>query len=661
MRWRSPLFALAFTVLMAAAGVAQVGVPQERINNWRDMLQHDDPQDRSLAALSLLNADNPAAMGVIKLNLGSKERPATRISILKAIAIKGDERLVTDMIVLLDDPDQKVADESAAALGSLRSGQATDLMTGALLNNQYSLLSRTKLARILADMRELRAVPALIELLGAPEDPLKRGALESLEKLTQCTYGFNQPAWRNWWEQWKTQLNREALLEDVIRRQSDSLAQLTAKIGELWIRLLEAQPAAKDPRPYYEALESGFPDVQLYAIKWLSKTKPEGCVDKLVAQSVSPRSEVRQAIAEALGEMRGEAIVPALVQLLSDPEPKVARQVAMSLGRLKAAEAVNGLIRLLGANSAETAGAAAKALGEIGDPKAAEALSQAVLNVNAERQVREDAAAALGKIGGPAAVKSLVASLDDADVRIRWQAADSLGRLSSQEALLGLGRTLKDDKDPRVREVAANALQRIRSEEAIPSLLIGMDDAEPRVASQSLTAILVIYGGDSEKYPGLVGDLLKTDDGTKARRICEAAIEAIQKQDKTKDVTSLQRLLGQVLCSTRKWPEARTLYEGLIAANPEDESAHMKQAECALRMGDEATALDVCAMALKKFPASADKWWAFVLQTLEEVARGEKRVLVVKFIDGIDPNLLKALSEERRNALESLKTVAKTG
>jgi len=81
---------------------------------------------------------------------------------------------------------------------------------------------------------------------------------------------------------------------------------------------------------------------------------------------------------------------------------------------------------------------AAEALGAIGDPRAIEPLT-AVLNEDADEQVRAYAAEALGKIDDSRVVEPLIAALRDEESSVRDEAVKALSSSSDPRAVEALG------------------------------------------------------------------------------------------------------------------------------------------------------------------------------------------------------------------------------
>jgi HEAT repeat protein len=129
---------------------------------------------------------------------------------------------------------------------------------------------------------------------------------------------------------------------------------------------------------------------------------------------------------------------------------------------------------------------AAYTIGRIGSPEAVELLIH-TLN-DGESAVRDGAARALGRIGSPEAVEPLTHALDDEESVVRGGAADALGDIGSPEAVEPLVRAL-DGGDIFVRGLAARALGRIGSLEAVEPLIHALGDKDSFVRGWAARAL----------------------------------------------------------------------------------------------------------------------------------------------------------------------------
>jgi len=125
------------------------------------------------------------------------------------------------------------------------------------------------------------------------------------------------------------------------------------------------------------------------------------------------------------------------------------------------------LAALTGKPSRHTLEHTASALGKIGAP-AIDPLLASLKDAN--RRVRNNAAWALGKFKDPRVVEALIAALKNPDSGLRNHAASALGKIKNSEAVESLIEALKDP-DPDVRYTVAEALGNTSDTRAVSALL----------------------------------------------------------------------------------------------------------------------------------------------------------------------------------------------
>ena len=251
--------------------------------------------------------------------------------------------------------------------------------------------------------------------------------------------------------------------------------------------------------------------------------KPQGrdtAVPALLTVLKDENVAVRLAAVEALGNLEDPRAVDALVQALrNDSDAQVREAAASALGEIDSARAVPGLIAALG--SERVAAVRAKiawALGEIDDARAVEALGAAVKDPEVE--VRRQVVWALGEIEAASAVPLLIPVLRDADAETRKQAAWALGEIESPDAIDALATATKD-ANAEVRSEAVSALGRIENKRALPALTAAIGDAEVEVRREAIEAIGQL--DDLNSAPPALINALKDSD----REVRKAAAEAV--------------------------------------------------------------------------------------------------------------------------------------
>jgi HEAT repeat protein len=107
--------------------------------------------------------------------------------------------------------------------------------------------------------------------------------------------------------------------------------------------------------------------------------------------------------------------------------------------------------------------------------------------------VRMAAARSIGEVRDRRASDTLIVTLSDADWRVRRLAVWALNELKEQRAVAAICNLLLTDARVEVRAAAAEALGEIRSAEARSALQQAANDADERVRSKALFALVEIH------------------------------------------------------------------------------------------------------------------------------------------------------------------------
>ena len=198
--------------------------------------------------------------------------------------------------------------------------------------------------------------------------------------------------------------------------------------------------------------------------------------------------EVRRAAISALGELEDPRAIEALMQALrSDEDAEVRKTAAWALGQLEDERAVAALTTALRQDSeVEVRKMSAWALGQIEDEAAVEALGAALGDRSAE--VRSTSVWALGQIEAPASVRFLIPLLKDTDANTRKQTAWALGQIESREAVAPLSAIIGDE-NVEVRETVVWALGQIEDPAAAGALAGALKDPRADVRRKAVWAL----------------------------------------------------------------------------------------------------------------------------------------------------------------------------
>ncbi|HEY3196870.1 MAG TPA: HEAT repeat domain-containing protein [Nitrospirales bacterium] len=248
------------------------------------------------------------------------------------------------------------------------------------------------------------------------------------------------------------------------------------------------------------ALEDPNANVQEAAISILKDFAEASTVEPLVKCLTSTNWILRMHAAKALGTIADERAVRPLIPLLMDPVKAVRVDTTEALARLGRA-ALESVLAALNHDQWMLRLHACEALGKMGGEEAIEPLCRVMQN-DRDAAVRQDAAKALGGIGHPRALEALTGALQDLDVRPF--AVEALGKLKDKgavpaliEIVTGAGRPANSRKVPscgdesgeiyleemEVQEQAIGALADIGDERAIEPMIGALKDTRLRSAA----------------------------------------------------------------------------------------------------------------------------------------------------------------------------------
>lgn len=391
--------------------------------------------------------DNPVVRREAVEALGDSKRQAAVAPLLEALRDDNPEvrrkaatglggftgpAVIEALVQALRDADSRVQWAAGAALGVI-GRPAVPALAEALGSGETAV--RSGAARALGEIDDAAARQALASAARMDRDgEVRREAVRALgnrgiagDPLIQAL-ADPDPA-----VQW------EAAVALGRARREDSAAALIAALrdsevgfrGRLADALVAIGPAAA--AALVTALGDTDAAVQAGATDALLRIGP-ATVPAVIAGFRDENPGFRGALTEILAAF-GQAALHPLIAALGDPAAAVRRGAAATLARMRAPEAVEPLLRALRDAEAPVRATAADALGATGDPKAAGPLAQALRD--GDGGVRSQALAALVKLG-PAAVDALLAALQDADWRVRWDALSGLRRIDGPRAQLAV-------------------------------------------------------------------------------------------------------------------------------------------------------------------------------------------------------------------------------
>ncbi|MBY0341028.1 MAG: HEAT repeat domain-containing protein [Rhodocyclaceae bacterium] len=273
-------------------------------------------------------------------------------------------------------------------------------------------------------------------------------------------------------------------LIDSLLRDPDASVRLEAA------RVLAAWETPEVVTALLDGLTDAATQVAEAAAQSLSELKDVSLAPLLVERAPHPSAFVRAAVLRGLRELRYPQAYATAVKALDDADAHVRREAVTVIGWLKQSDALTDLARLAtGDPVVEVRRAATGALGLAADAKVLPSL-YAALN-DQEWQVREEAAITLGKLKLPEAEAALTQSLGDEYWQVKLQSVRALGRLRARKVLAELS-GLFHHPISNLRKEVALALGEIGDTAALPLLEGAIDDADPDVRKSVRIALAQI-------------------------------------------------------------------------------------------------------------------------------------------------------------------------
>jgi|GEM_PF-520648 len=288
----------------------------------------------------------------------------------------------------------------------------------------------------------------------------------------------------------EAELRAQAVKELALTGDARALEMLTPLVSDYWISVRQAVAEAlgelRDPAAtplLVRLLDDDVPDVKRDAVVALGKIGDARAVPALLNLALQ-EPLFRFSSGETITRM-GAAAVPVLIEVLKGNDPSLTLEAIVVLGRIRDASATEAVAALLDHRFGILRSHAAETLGQIGHAKGAPALIRALADPDAV--VRANAAAALQRVGDLRAVKPLIKLLGDDDADVCSRAATTLGELGDAQAAAPL-LPLLQRAEPEVRAAAAEALGRLGDEVAAEPLTQLFYDADENTRLKAVSA-----------------------------------------------------------------------------------------------------------------------------------------------------------------------------
>ncbi|MGQ9708604.1 MAG: HEAT repeat domain-containing protein [bacterium] len=501
-------------------------------------LQHPDPDVRRAIIERLRMLDTQLAAGALVFLLSDPE-PDIRARVSAILSSIGKPAIVP-VVRYLEDWKGPLDTGIPELLGELYASEGIDFLLKHLNEDQPAV--RAAIARALGKIGTEKAVPGLLELLRDTAPEVQIAAAEALG-----TIGSAQAV--------------NPLLDELndhnpaVRK---SAAEALGKIRDKSTASILARLVSEDPSPEVRATAER-------ALQEISDRSVQYLLQSLTAESPNERSEALNRLLAS-----GHTAIPPLIRLLGHPDPHIRSLAAEVLGILGEPAALDALSILISDREGAVRLAVVRALGKIHHIRAAEKLSQALLD--SDPKVAGMAANSLTMLG-ELAIEPVFSILGHHSAEFRARAIDVLGHLRHRGACERLINGLTDSSSW-VRIVSAQALGEIGAQQAVPALINSLDDPNRIVRAMAAEALgkicdyrasiklLELVEDESElvrtnvlRALGMIGNpaaipfLLKAIDDPET----EVRIAAIEGLAQLRAKTAVERLRA----IARRWPWSR--------------------------------------------------------------------------------------------------------
>ena len=300
--------------------------------------------------------------------------------------------------------------------------------------------------------------------------------------------------------------------------------------------------------------------VRATAVSTLGRRAGQQYSDKIGALLGDPDSRVRANAVEALAAAQDPIVAEELLPLLQDPSTRARINTVLALARIQggAVSAADSLplIRELARGDKNSRATATYALGRLSVEQSQDILVE--LLSDADVQIRCQAAQALGRVGAPRVIPDLIEALAGPP-ELRHDTRRSLAaicRRSGTECVEGMADTALNSDRVEIRSELADVLGRLKDGRAIDPLLQLLKDPEWRVRWKVLKSF------EKVARDGPLPERVRTALFDYARRELEAFRQSVEctRVLTPRPATEAERLLAEALAEDRVNIEERVFH-----------------------------------------------------------------------------------------------------
>ncbi len=406
------------------------------------------------------------------LNLIEADDPDVRKFVVDILGDIKDTRAVPALIARLEDEDENVCVAAAEALGKVRDRRAVDALLACLARADKGWLDYAA-AEALGSIGDERALGPL--LASVNRRSLREPVLESLGKIGNASALGPLIAGLDDALRIVREVSTVAIV--AIYRKSAVLAR--QKI----VATVRAGMSSRAVDYLEDALGTNTGELEKATTTLLGWTGRESSIRKIF--DCLKEEEREEAVVESLKYLDRES-ARILIGYLSSDNALVRRSAARVLGNMGMTAAEDPLIALLSDENGHVRSTAAEALGRLQSRKAITPLF--TLLTDEYESVQESAIRALAAVGDDSILEVFIKDFSSHEPHMRRNIALLLGKFSSERAIDALAFALKDE-EPTVRKAVVPALGALAGERALRPLMLAITDDDPEVRMLAAEAL----------------------------------------------------------------------------------------------------------------------------------------------------------------------------
>jgi HEAT repeat protein len=397
--------------------------------------------------------------------------PDAEVRMYSALALGDlrDRRAIPALLRLLQDGDTNVQYHAIEALAKLRASEAAGPLTEIVQSGGFFLAFPALDA--LAAIGDPTVAPRLVPLLR--DDALRPACVTALSKLGD--HSVVEPL--------VLLMDHPPLVSTVVEALTTLHQRYEYQLGEgeYIAELVNRHITPTGTQNLLHALNTTTGDALRMLVRvlgWVGSERVIGGLTHLLG-SASVRSEVIETLVR-----HGDEVTGPLCRQLESDDLEIRRSAIAALSRIGHPDSVSPLITLL--QDPELSVDAAGALARIGDRRAYEPLL--CLLAHDRAAVRQAAIAALNSLGDPRMPQDIRHLITDANPHIRESAVRIAGYFGYSDCVALLTDRANDENE-NVRRAAIESLANFEDESVVPLLRVAIRDDSPKIrtaAAQSL-------------------------------------------------------------------------------------------------------------------------------------------------------------------------------